>query len=48
MIKNNTFLFGGSGFIGTHLNNYLKKKKKRKFSIVKKNFEKREKYRTLL
>ena len=27
MIKNNTFLFGGSGFIGTHLNNYLKKKK---------------------
>ena len=40
MIKNNTFLFGGSGFIGTHLNNYLKKKKNENLVLSKKILKK--------
>ena len=49
MTKNNTFLFGSSGFIGTHLNNSLKKKADIKLVVLKKKtIEKRKKYRDLL
>ena len=45
MIVRNIFLFGQNGFIGTHLYNFLKKKKNIKI-IQNISFKKKEKNKT--